>query len=61
MTKDSAKVTAVDAGLNTHYFTWKELSKLNKPHNAHVAYRGKVRAGVVNAFLKSSNRFISGV
>ena len=23
-------------------FTWKELSKLNEPHNAHVAYRGKV-------------------
>ena len=25
-----------------HKFTWKELSKLNEPHNAHVAYRGKV-------------------
>ena len=23
-------------------FTWKELSKLNSRHNAHVAYRGKV-------------------
>ena len=23
-------------------FTWKELSKFNEPHNAHVAYRGKV-------------------
>jgi hypothetical protein len=23
-------------------FTWKELSKLNEPHNAHVAYRGRV-------------------
>ena len=23
-------------------FTWRELSKLNEPHNAHVAYRGKV-------------------
>ena len=23
-------------------FTWKELSKLNEPHNAHVAVRGKV-------------------
>ena len=23
-------------------FTWRELSKLNKRHNAHVAYRGKV-------------------
>ena len=22
-------------------FTWKELSKLNRRHNAHVAYRGK--------------------
>lgn len=25
-------------------FTWKELSKLNEPHNAHVAVRGKVGA-----------------
>ena len=24
------------------HFTWKELSKLNEPHNAHVAVRGKV-------------------
>lgn len=24
-------------------FTWKELSQLNKPENAHVAVRGKVR------------------
>ena len=24
-------------------FTWKELSLLNQRHNAHVAYRGKVR------------------
>ena len=24
-------------------FTWKELSTLNEPHNAHVAVRGKVR------------------
>ena len=24
-------------------FTWRELSKLNCRHNAHVAYRGKVR------------------
>ena len=24
-------------------FTWRELSKLNEPHNAHVAVRGKVR------------------
>lgn len=23
-------------------FTWRELSKLNQPHNAHVAVRGKV-------------------
>ena len=23
-------------------FTWKQLSKLNSRHNAHVAYRGKV-------------------
>ena len=23
-------------------FTWRELSKLNEPHNAHVAVRGKV-------------------
>ena len=26
----------------TRKFTWRELSKLNEPHNAHVAYRGKV-------------------
>ena len=25
-------------------FTWRELSKLNEPHNAHVAVRGKVGA-----------------
>lgn len=24
-------------------FTWKELSQLNRPHNIHVAVRGKVR------------------
>ena len=24
-------------------FTWRELSQLNEPHNAHVAVRGKVR------------------
>ena len=24
-------------------FTWKELSQLNRPENAHVAVRGKVR------------------
>ena len=24
-------------------FTWEDLSKLNRPHNAHVAVRGKVR------------------
>ena len=24
-------------------FTWKELGKLNQRHNAHIAYRGKVR------------------
>ena len=23
-------------------FTWEELSRLNEPHNAHVAVRGKV-------------------
>ena len=23
-------------------FTWEDLSKLNRPHNAHVAVRGKV-------------------
>ena len=27
-------------------FTWKELGKLNQRHNAHVAYRGKVRLHV---------------
>ena len=27
-------------------FTWKELSKLNEPHNAHVAVRGKVGGDV---------------
>ena len=26
-------------------FTWKELSLLNTPENAHVAVRGKVRRG----------------
>ena len=28
-------------------FTWKELSHYNRPHNAHVAYRGKVNIAVV--------------
>ncbi|XP_011404460.2 PREDICTED: acyl-lipid (8-3)-desaturase-like [Amphimedon queenslandica] len=27
---------------NKRQFTWKELSQLNKRHNAHVAYKGKV-------------------
>ncbi len=27
-------------------FTWKELSELNRPHNIHVAVRGKVRQKV---------------
>ena len=29
--------------LTPRKFTWKELSKLNSRHNAHVAVRGKVR------------------
>ena len=29
-------------------FTWKELSRLNEPHNAHIAYRGKV-SGCTNS------------
>lgn len=37
-----------DAPVGVHHndgvrkFTWRDLSKLNKPHNAHIAYRGKV-------------------
>ncbi len=35
-------------------FTWKELSKLNTPQNAHVAVRGKVSAqGVVEHLLRN--------
>ena len=29
-------------GKPVRYFTWKELSTLNRPENAHVAVRGKV-------------------
>ena len=35
-------------------FTWKELSKLNKPENAHVAVRGKVESGSKNFTLLKS-------
>ena len=41
-------------------FTWKELSKLNKRHNAHVAYRGKV-SGVLQIFLSSNATVQTGV
>ena len=34
---------AAASGNGVRKFTWKELSKLNRRHNAHVAYRGKVR------------------
>ena len=33
----------VDGDKGVRKFTWKELSQLNQRHNAHVAYRGKVR------------------
>lgn len=32
-----------NGGGGVRKFTWKELGKLNQRHNAHVAYRGKVR------------------
>ena len=42
----SRRVEATSARSNgchgARKFTWKDLSKLNKPHNAHIAYRGKV-------------------
>jgi len=31
------------ASKSVKQFTWKELSRLNTPENAHVAVRGKVR------------------
>ena len=38
-------VTQRDPGVRK--FTWQQLSKLNQPHNAHVAVRGKVRDLVI--------------
>ena len=35
--------SAVRSASGVRKFTWEELSKLNEPHNAHVAVRGKVR------------------
>jgi hypothetical protein len=35
-------VTGGSGGKPVRRFTWKELSKLNRPENAHVAVRGKV-------------------
>ena len=34
--------TVKKMSVNSRVFTWRELSQLNRPHNAHVAYRGKV-------------------
>ena len=39
---------ATSVGEQPRRFTWRELSKLNRPHNAHVAVRGKVRSGEIN-------------
>ena len=35
--------SAVRSEPGVRTFSWEELSKLNEPHNAHVAVRGKVR------------------
>ena len=46
--QDGGKMAAESVGpgnrgaAGARKFTWKELSKLNERHNAHVAYRGKV-------------------
>ena len=39
---DSTEQGALKDAQPVRRFTWKELSKLNRPHNAHVAVRGKV-------------------
>lgn len=42
-TSDSQESVAGEKnGKPVRYFTWKELSRLNRPENAHVAVRGKV-------------------
>ena len=38
----AVRVTCHTVSDSVKKFTWKELSKLNSRHNAHVAYRGKV-------------------
>lgn len=35
--------TSANGSGGVRKLTWKELGKLNQRHNAHVAYRGKVR------------------
>lgn len=39
---DSTAGETVRSDPGVRKFTWKELSKLNQRHNAHVAVRGKV-------------------
>ena len=50
ITNGSAGSSAVGAG--PRKFTWKDLSKLNEPHNAHVAYRGKVSPSIHVAYMQ---------
>ena len=35
-------ITETNPEKSVKKFTWRELSRLNSRHNAHVAYRGKV-------------------
>ena len=41
-TSTSGSSSSVAGGKPVRHFTWKDLSQLNKPENAHVAVRGKV-------------------
>ena len=42
-TSGEERVSGGDSKKPVRYFTSEELRKLNRPHNAHVAVRGKVR------------------
>ena len=42
--KGGARMDGLETKGAVKRFTWRELSALNKPENAHVAYDGKVRS-----------------
>ena len=42
--KGGARMDGLETKGAVKRFTWRELSALNKPENAHVAYDGKVKS-----------------